>query len=348
MIRVMVRNQTVRRNAREAVRLASALAFCLLLPAPSTASFMEWATVGDPGNVADKTGFGAVGETYRIGKFEVSNAQYVDFLNHVAVSDPYELYDARMTASGIQRIQLADGFSYSLSQEPGLDWGSKPVNFVSWYDAVRFVNWMNNGMGGGATETGAYTLLGGTPIPVNADSIVRNADARVWLPSTDEWYKAAYYDPNKPGGAGYWIYPTASNAAPGNVLLSPDPGGSANFTSDGRTSSPSGVKQTDVGRFSNSASAYGTFDQAGNLSEWSETLVPGLAKFRAQLGGSWGSLAIGLQASNTRFAFNAPAAASDRGGFRIAGAVPEPTSMVLVAVGLGAVLAARSQRRPRL
>lgn len=338
----MIRNLVARRNSREARWLAPVLAFCLLIPARGEASSVDWVTVGNPGNVADKTGFGAVGKAYRIGQFEVTNTQYVDFLNHVAASDPYGLYDARMAASGIQQTQAAGGYSYSLSQEPGLNWGLKPVSFVSWYDSIRFVNWMNNGMGSGATETGAYTLLGGTPIPLNADSIVRNLDARVWLPSIDEWYKAAYYDPNKPGGAGYWAYPTASNAAPSNVLLDPDPGNSANFTGGNLTSTLSGgVKLTDVGQFSQSSSAYGTFDQAGNLSEWSETLVPGAAKFRAQLGGSWGSLATGLQAAATRFAFNAPAASSDRGGFRIAGAVPEPATVVLAAIGFGIILVAR-------
>ena len=38
-----------------------------------------------------------------------------------------------------------------------------PVNYVDFYDALRFANWMNNGQGNGDTETGAYTLLGGTP-----------------------------------------------------------------------------------------------------------------------------------------------------------------------------------------
>jgi formylglycine-generating enzyme required for sulfatase activity len=37
-----------------------------------------------------------------------------------------------------------------------------PVHFVSFYDALRFANWLTNGQGGGDTETGAYTLLGGT------------------------------------------------------------------------------------------------------------------------------------------------------------------------------------------
>ena len=203
---------------------------------------------------------------------------------------------------------------------------------------------MNNGMGNGDTETGAYTLLGGTPTPTNAAAIVRNANAKVWLPSLDEWYKAAYFDPNKSGGAGYWAYPTASDVAPSNELLSLDPGNNANFTGGNLASTLTGdLKLTDVGQFTNSASAYGTFDQGGNLAEWSESLVPGLGMLRADLGGSWGSLAVGLQAANAKFAFNGAAVNSDRGGFRIA-SVPEPATALLALIGSGLLLFVKSRK----
>jgi formylglycine-generating enzyme required for sulfatase activity len=72
--------------------------------------------------------------------------------------------------------------------------GDKPVNYVSWYDAARFTNWLHNGQGAGSTETGAYTLSGNTGI------ITKNVGATVWLPSEDEWCKAAYYQPSGAGG----------------------------------------------------------------------------------------------------------------------------------------------------
>lgn len=53
--------------------------------------------------------------------------------------------------------------------KPGRD--NNPVVFVSWYDSIRFANWMHNGKGSGDTENGAYTLLGGTPMPSNGNSI---------------------------------------------------------------------------------------------------------------------------------------------------------------------------------
>ena len=68
--------------------------------------------------------------------------------------------------------------------------GDKPVNYVSWYDAARFVNWLHNGQGTGGTETGAYSLSG------NIGIVTKNVGVTVWIPTESEWYKAAYYDPN--------------------------------------------------------------------------------------------------------------------------------------------------------
>ena len=48
----------------------------------------------------------------------------------------------------------ANGSKYSVISGSG----NHPVNYVSWYDAIRFANWLNNGQGSGDTETGAYTL----------------------------------------------------------------------------------------------------------------------------------------------------------------------------------------------
>ena len=89
--------------------------------------------------------------------------------------------------------------------------GNHPVNYETWYSAIRFANWLDNGQVAGSTETGAYTLLGGTPTPSNGNSITRNAGATVFLPSENEWYKAAYYNP---ATSSYYQYPTSSNTAP--------------------------------------------------------------------------------------------------------------------------------------
>src|SRR5258705_203722 len=120
-----------------------------LLIAPSVSAVtMDWTPIGNPGNAADTTGYGAVGYAYSVGTYEVTNAQYVEFLNAKAKSDPLGLYNPSMGTSyygGIQRTG-GDG-SYSYTAWSPFDYATDDlaVSFVSFYDALRFANWMNNG-----------------------------------------------------------------------------------------------------------------------------------------------------------------------------------------------------------
>ena len=182
---------------------------------------IETVPVGNAGNAADSTGYGSVAHNFNIGTYEVTIGQYTDFLNSVAATDTYSLYNASMATdlnvAGISRSGPSGLYTYAVINNSG-DSGNRPITFVSWFDAARFANWMNNGATVGAsTETGAYTLNGAT-----TGIITKNAGATWWIPSEDEWYKAAYY---KGGGtnAGYWLYPTESDSAPGNTI-----GGAAN------------------------------------------------------------------------------------------------------------------------
>ena len=137
--------------------------------------------VGNPNNPADGDqaaagiqNYGAVNYAYRIGTYEVTNAQYVEFLNAKASSNLLGLYDEGMTRDprgGIVRSGVYDQYTYET--KPNM--ADKPVNFVNWYDAIRFVNWLNNGQGSGSTETGAYTIMdSGKLFPSDGPSIVRN------------------------------------------------------------------------------------------------------------------------------------------------------------------------------
>jgi formylglycine-generating enzyme required for sulfatase activity len=162
--------------------------------------------VGNPGNAIDPAdadqstpgiqNFGSVDHAYRIGTTEVTNTQYAEFLNLKAKSDPLGLYNVYMDSpqGGILRSGSSPNFVYNLI--PGRE--NMPATFVGWYDAIRFVNWLDNGQENGDTETGAYTLLhdgspSPTPVPSNALNIARNPGATWFLPSEDEWYKAAYH-----------------------------------------------------------------------------------------------------------------------------------------------------------
>ncbi len=148
--------------------------------------------VGDPGNVPDPlTGCGSVSYSYSIGEYDVTMGQYSAFLNAVATtSDPYGLWTPSMSSAtptyGITRTSTSAGYSYSLVGNSA----NVPVTYVSWYDSVRFVNWLQNGEptgpeGAGTTETGSYFLAG---------TVTRRANNANWvLPTINEWYKAAYY-----------------------------------------------------------------------------------------------------------------------------------------------------------
>ena len=144
---------------------------------------MDWTPIGNPGNACDPQSqgcFGAVGYDYYIGTYEVTNAQYAEFLNAKAGSDPLGLYNPTMANpnahGGIKQTGSPGSFTYSTYA--GRE--NMPVSYVSYWDTLRFVNWMNNGQGIGDTETGAYTLLGGTPIP-NNPGVTRNPGAATFL-----------------------------------------------------------------------------------------------------------------------------------------------------------------------
>jgi formylglycine-generating enzyme required for sulfatase activity len=210
---------------------------------------------------------------------------------------------------------------------------NKPVVFVSWFDAARFANWMHNGQGNGDVQTGAYTFEGGLPVPANASTVTRNPGAKWFLPSEDEWYKAAYYD----GGAGlYYDFATGSDTAPDNNLPSADTGNSANYHSGGTTTGDGSYPFTDAGAYTLSASPYGTLDQTGSMHEWLDTLTP--EGGRVQRGGSWNETAFFVSALSRGAPADPTVDYSGNYGFRLAAAaVPEAGAFLLG--GAAAVIA---------
>jgi formylglycine-generating enzyme required for sulfatase activity len=213
----------------------------------------------------------------------------------------------------------------------------RPVNYVSWYDSLRFANWLHNGQTTGAqdattTEDGAYTFSGATTVGA------RNLGALVWLPNENEWYKAAYY---KGGGtnAGYWDYATEIDATPNNNAPANDTGNSANYYANSHYAVDAPYYATPVGAYALSDGPYDTFDQNGNVSEWDETAVE---TGRGLRGGSWSSTSAALAASLRSYA--GPTSENYNMGFRVA-AVPEPCTLGLLA--LGGLWALRRCRRGR-
>ncbi|UCE62160.1 MAG: SUMF1/EgtB/PvdO family nonheme iron enzyme [Phycisphaerales bacterium] len=323
---------------------------------------IETVTVGHAGNAGELSGTGAgglgpnricgaVGYAYEIGKYEVTTGQYTEFLNAVAATDTHALYNTQMWnhARGckIERSGSPGSYTYSVASE----WADRPVNYVCWGDAARFANWLQNGQptgpqGPSTTEDGSYALNGATSAAALL-AVVRKPTAGWVVPSEDEWHKAAYHKNDGVTG-NYWVFPTATDASPSNELTSPDPGNNANFDDGGYTIGTPYFR-TDVGDFENSASAYGTFDQGGNVWEWTEAIVH--TSYRGFRGGSFFFTRFYLQ-GNVRDGGYLPSYEDYTYGFRVA-SVPESVPMAspwgIVVTVLFAVMAGtlvHMRRRP--
>jgi formylglycine-generating enzyme required for sulfatase activity len=307
------------------------LATGLLAASAASASIdIQTSFVGDAGNANDTTGYGGVSYGYHIGTYEVTNSQYTAFLNATAATDTHSLYNANMgtsTHGGINRTGSSGSYTYSV--KTGFD--NKPVNYVSFWDAARFANWLTNG----DTETGVYNL-NGTTNPTN-NTITRDATAwangGVAVASENEWYKAAYYD----GNGSYYDYPTQNDSAPTGIA--PE---SATGSNNANYNNAVG-SVTDVGAYSNSASHYVTFDQGGNVWEWNDEIVSGVRGLR---GGSFNG-SDGFLQSSGRY-YNNPTLEDFFIGFRVSSLapIPEPSAYaaILGCLGLGLALMRRKGR----
>lgn len=301
------------------------------------APWMEMVTVGNKNNPSDLLDgdldlqgvqqFGAVPYDFKIAKYEVTNAQYIEFLNSVAQMDPKGLFNAEMETehrAGIVRNGISGEYSYVLKRSNLRD---KPVLYVSFYDACRFCNWLHNGkpigpQGPDTTENGAYDLT--DPDSVANNSVVRSSQAQYFIPSEDEWYKAAFHQPFSYGGDtdNYWLYPTKNNSVP--TIATADSSGNIN-NQDGNIANYSqgavwfvgGGNVTTVGSGGiGSRSFYGTFDMAGNVLEWNEGKRSSISLDRSVRGGDWFGPALWLESRRPRYI--ATSEESRTIGFRIA------------------------------
>lgn len=260
---------------------------------------------------------GAVAYEYEIGRFEVTVTQYVRFLNAVDPegTNARQLWDPLLDPStnpkygSIRRVADAPPGEHFQIAFPV--WANKPIGFVDFFRAARFINSLHNGEHSreidstGAirylchfspqTETGAYDLRNQATFGSYA---TRGVLTGFVLPSQDEWIKAAYYTPElTPAGRHYWRYPERSDETP--TAATCDPCGHVtnaeiqplacfnNITDWCPASCPDGDGTSCPDTFfvgnlvgvgeCNSPSPWGTFDQGGNVVEWTDTVVPPIA-----------------------------------------------------------------------
>jgi len=249
---------------------------------------IDFVTIGNASNAPDTrimsdgtTGYGAVDYDYRIGKYEITADQW-------------------------QTINIAAGIG-----DPGYWSGNLPVADISWYDAARFCNYLTTGN----TEDGVYKFSEGSLTNImDHEQAGLTYGVAYFLPTEDEWYKAAYYT-----GSGYSLYSNGEDTLP-------DADNGWNY-SGGLYEEPwyvgTGMEEQN-----------GTFDMTGNVWEWNETLIWPFGTFpRGVRGGSYGYYGnIQYIGANWRSFSHPPDSEQSFIGFRVA-AVPEPATLLLLGLG---------------
>lgn len=197
---------------------SSALTGFRIASSGNPSSVQNMVEIGDINNppIPAYSPAGTVNYIYQIGKYEVTNCEYVEFLNSIDPegTNTYQTWKTSMdtntsnnTAAGISFDNTKiNGSKYTVKT----NMGNKPVAWVTWYDCARYCNWLHNGKISGGTVTGAYNLT-----QINSSSymtVPRQSNAKYWIPNMSEWIKAGYYK----GGVnnGYWQFPTQSDVVP--------------------------------------------------------------------------------------------------------------------------------------
>ncbi|MBX3386579.1 MAG: SUMF1/EgtB/PvdO family nonheme iron enzyme, partial [Phycisphaeraceae bacterium] len=335
---------------------------------------IEFVTIGAVGNapwMGDGTpqdraiGRGGVNYEYRIGRFEVTTAQWVEFYNaafdrpaddripHLIPSDHWGAVSTPAMTPGGQRWRVPVGNEY------------RAVGDISWRMAAIYCNWLHNDKAtnreaflSGAYDVSTFGYVGDSN--TFSDQAARSPGAKFFIPTWDEWLKAAHYDPNKNGQdqGGWWKFSTTSDVIP---LIGPPPswlpgaGIGDDRTGDAEANaagwgplfpqfSPFSVP---LGSYPTVQSPWGLLDVAGGTSEWTESIFtgPGLPPTRIYDGRWWFDgppIADAIYARSAQF----PNVSIFEHGFRVAAVVPSPGSIMVFMIGAH-LFTGRRRRRGR-
>lgn len=268
---------------------------------------IEFVPIGDPGNLQDDfpNPAGAVGYRYRMGKYEVSE----------------QMIDKANALGGLGITKDTRG-------------SDKPATSVTWFEAAKFVNWLNESKGHTPAykfdSAGTFQLWEHGDLGYDPTNLFRNSQAKYFLPSIHEWHKSAYYDPV---AGHYWDYPTGSDTVPDGIDFVGDPMFDAVFIDGAFNPDPNEIQNVGL------LSPFGTAGQGGNVSEWEETAFDRQSNIsteqRSDDGGDWRNAHNILAAWHTGIGIP-PAFEADFLGFRVGAKIPEPCSLVQFGASIAA------------
>lgn len=305
----------------------------------------EFVTIGGAGNAPmlnpayqGRTvyGAGSVDYQYRMGRYEVTNAQWAAFYDAV--------FQVRSTGQTVPFVQNPSFYSFAVSNghyisAPGHE--MDPVGGISWRTAAIYCNWLHNdqSLTRAAFMNGAYDVSTfGYNAVTFTDQATHNPGARFWIPTYNEMIHAGFYDPNRngTGQGGYWTYNISQDAlpvyGPVGTLVNGQPT-QANAEWVGPGNDPYPPFHTALGSYPFAQSPWGMLDVAGGTSEWTEGIFGIAGGYRERI--YHGSAATDSAYNNDELGgrpSELPSFPSFENGFRIAAAVPAPSSSALIVV----------------
>ncbi len=312
--------------------------------------------IGDPGNKAVLTHFngnptttprGAVDSRYRIMTREVTVGQYLEFANTVGLHlGQLGFGSGHISGDVLQAVPIGGGAFQFVMRQP--EFSPAEAMRTSFAGTALFANWLHNGQGTGieAFQNGAYDISTFRPVP--GDSAPRgqeshNEGARFWIPTTDEWLKAGFWDPNRygEGQGGWWEQPNASDTQliPGR----PELGGQTNGGSDAEW--PVGQERPlESGLYPDVQSPWGLIDVSGGAAEWTENLYrpANLLSSARIIDGTDARIHGGLFYDDVSVLESSGTSIGAFWAIRLATVVPSPGGAAVLA--FGALLIARRRR----